>query len=43
MGKQEDIEWYRKEIIEMVKEIENELFLKRIYIVLKKHIRKRGG
>ncbi len=38
MGKQKDIEWYRKKIIGMVKKINNEKFLKRIYTSLKYHL-----
>lgn len=35
-------EWYRKKIVEMVKQIEDEKFLNQISIILKRHIEKRG-
>lgn len=36
-------DWYRDRIIEMVRRIDNDQFLKRIYIILKNHIEKRGN
>lgn len=35
-------EFYRREIIEMVKKIENLIFLRQIWTILKRHI-KNGG
>lgn len=38
----EGAEWYRKKIVEMVEQIENEKFLNQIYTILKRHVQKRG-
>lgn len=32
--------WYKKQIHKMVSKIEDELFLKRIYVIIKRHIEK---
>lgn len=34
---------YKKEITDIVNNLEDEVFLRRIYIVLRKHIEKRGN
>lgn len=34
MGKQEDVEWYRKEIIEMVNKIQNVKLLNQIHTII---------
>lgn len=36
-------EWYKKRIVEMIEQIEDEKFLNQIRIILKCHIEKRGG
>lgn len=34
MGKQEDVEWYRREIIEMVNKIQNVKLLNQIHTII---------
>lgn len=35
-------EWYRKQINKMIMHINDELFLKRIYIIVRNHIKREG-
>lgn len=42
MSNFEEKEFYREQIIEMVKKIENKKFLAQVWTILKKHIEKRG-
>lgn len=35
-------EWYKKKIVEMIYQINDEKFLNQIRIILKRHIEKRG-
>lgn len=38
-----DVERYKKKIMDIVDNLEDEMFLRRIYIILRKHIEKRGS